>query len=113
MRAPKKGGSQGEELSEVEKRAFANPRKPSKAKALAMGLEKPAARPWGGGPKGNMRIVRPTMGAGAKGHGVKAENSMAEALWILNVGNNDHHIWALKKKFKVRHRTAKYSNRVP
>ena len=66
MRAPKKGGGQGEELTEIEKRAFANPIKPSKAKSLAMGLEKPA-RPLGGpGAKGNVRKVRPTMGAGAK-----------------------------------------------
>jgi hypothetical protein len=65
MRAPKRGGGQGEELTEMEKRALANPIKPSKAKALALGLEKPA-RPLTGGPRGNVRKVRPTMGAGAK-----------------------------------------------
>jgi hypothetical protein len=75
MRAPKKGGSAvDEELTELEKRAFAKPQKPSKAKALA-GVGGPAfkAKVLGkkvaalaGAGKHNVKKIRPTMGAGAK-----------------------------------------------
>jgi hypothetical protein len=71
MKAPKKGGSHGDELTELEKRALANPIKPSKAQAAAYGLDRVLGINISKGGKGsqvkhNVRKVRPTMGAGAK-----------------------------------------------
>jgi hypothetical protein len=72
MKAPKKGGSHVEELTELEKKALANPIKPTKAQAAAYGLDRVLGSSAGKGGKGhsqakhNVRKVRPTMGAGAK-----------------------------------------------
>lgn len=76
MRAPKKGGSAAdEELTELEKKALANPIKLSKAKVLAgVGGATLKAKVLGpkvgalemGANKHNVKKVRPTMGAGAK-----------------------------------------------
>lgn len=77
MKAAKKGGSAADEqLTELEKRAFANPLKPSKARVLqgvggaafqakVLG-PKVAALAQGAHNKHNVRAVRPKMGAGAK-----------------------------------------------
>lgn len=76
MRAPKRGGSAAdEELTELEKKALANPMKLSKAKVLAgMGGAALKAKVLGpkvaalemGANKHNVKKIRPTMGAGAK-----------------------------------------------
>jgi hypothetical protein len=76
MKASKKGGSAAdEELTELEKRAFAKPMKLSKAKVLqGVGgaalrekvLGSKVAALAAGANKRNVRAVRPKMGAGAK-----------------------------------------------
>jgi hypothetical protein len=76
MKAAKKSGSAAdEELTEIERRALANPLKPSKARVL-QGIGGAAAKAKVLGPKvaalaqgankHNVRTIRPKMGAGAK-----------------------------------------------
>lgn len=74
MRAAKGGSGIDQELTELEKRAMANPLKPSKARVLqGVGgpqlqakLLGPKAAAALAAPKFNVRAVRPKMGAGAK-----------------------------------------------